>query len=159
MCQNFAICYSTVSIWDGTDINAKNILAYLITSLSSHQIYLSLSLSLSHLRSYHAMPLTTTSCHANPIIQRWFVWFGGFDLIMPCRFDFITPLTTTTPCRFVWPPHHATSIFVCFKDAGLCWWMWVCLIWWMWVCAGGGFGMWVCECGGLLGIFFFFFFF
>ena len=160
MCQNFATCYNTVSYLRRYGHQCQKYFGlFNYFSLSSHQISLSssathISLSVSsslitdltmprHWPPHHAASIFS-SCHAGlfDLVDLFSSRHAG--LISSCHVDLITPLTTTTSHRFVWPLHHAKLISVWFKDAGLCRWMWVCLIWWMWVCASGGFGMWVC---------------
>ena len=118
-------------IWDFTDINAKNILAYLITFLSPPIRYLSLRLqhiSLSVFGSLIANLTTprqshhaTNHHHSTPVCMTTTLLHVDLCLIQRCKFVLVD---VGLGCGFVW---------------------------------FDGFGMWVCECGGLLWIFFFFF--
>ena len=126
-------------------------------SLSSHQISLSpsathLSLSLylvlsSPISPRHATPLTTTPRHADLIKPCRFVWFGGFDLITPCRSHHATNHHHATPVCLTITSHHVDLCLVqrCtfvpvdvglfdLVDVSLCWWwVWDVGLWMWWV--------------------------
>ena len=157
-------------IWDGMDINAKNILAYLITFLSPSIRYLFLRFQHADAIDHHTT-LCQSSHHATPVCLIWWICSHHATLVWSHHATPISSHHWPPPCHAGLFDHYITPSWslsgskmqVCVDGCGFVWFGGCGFVLVVGLGCGfvwfGGFGMWVCECGGLLWIFYLFIFF